>query len=108
MKNCRIRNIIVAVAVAASLAMPLAHAGAESPTAQIKATVDRVISVLSDPELKAADRQGKRQNLLRELIYERFDFEEMAKRSLGTEWRRRAPEEQKEFTLLFRDLIEKA
>jgi phospholipid transport system substrate-binding protein len=32
----------------------------------------------------------------------------MAKRSLGSEWRRRSPEEQKEFVKLFTDLLERA
>lgn len=32
----------------------------------------------------------------------------MAKRSLGSEWRRRSPEEQKEFVKLFTGLLEQA
>ena len=32
----------------------------------------------------------------------------MAKRSLGSEWRHRSPEEQKEFVKLFTDLLERA
>ena len=44
----------------------------------------------------------------KEVLYERFDFTEMAKRSLGSEWRRRSPEEQKEFVKLFTDLLERA
>jgi phospholipid transport system substrate-binding protein len=32
----------------------------------------------------------------------------MAKRSLGAQWRRRTPDEQRQFVILFRDLLEKA
>ena len=35
-------------------------------------------------------------------------FVEIAKRSLGSAWRRRSPEEQKEFVKLFTDLLERA
>ena len=36
-----------------------------------------------------------------------FDFEEMAKRSLGFHWRQLNPQQQKEFVALFTDLLEK-
>jgi phospholipid transport system substrate-binding protein len=36
-----------------------------------------------------------------------FDFEEIAKRSLGAYWRRLDPQRQKEFVTLFTDLLEK-
>jgi phospholipid transport system substrate-binding protein len=108
MKNYRIRKIILTVALATPLALAAANAVAESPTAQIKATVDQVITVLSDPKLKGVNRRSERQALLQELISARFDFQEMAKRSLGAQWRRRTPEEQRQFVFLFRDLLEKA
>ena len=41
------------------------------------------------------------------MIYQRFDFTEMARRSLGPEWRRRTAEEQKEFVALFTKLLER-
>ena len=41
-------------------------------------------------------------------MYSRFDFNEMAKRSLGTEWKKRSPEEKKEFVQLFTSLLENA
>lgn len=42
------------------------------------------------------------------VISSRFDFDEMAKVSLGTEWYRRTPQEQTEFVELFADFFEKA
>jgi phospholipid transport system substrate-binding protein len=38
----------------------------------------------------------------------RFDFQEMAKHSLGAEWYRRTPKEQTEFVKLFADFLKKA
>lgn len=102
------RKIILTVALAIPLALAATNAVADSPTAQIKATVDQVIIVLSDPKLQDVNRRVERQKLLRELIRARFDFQEMAKRSLGAHWGHRTPEEQGQFVALFRDLLEKA
>jgi len=40
-------------------------------------------------------------------VDERFDWEEMARRSLATHWANRTPEERKEFVRLFADLLER-
>jgi phospholipid transport system substrate-binding protein len=58
--------------------------------------------------VKGESKKNERRDKLKELIYQRFDFTEMAKRSLGSEWPRRSPEEQKEFVKLFTDLLERA
>jgi phospholipid transport system substrate-binding protein len=75
------------------------------PTDQIRATVDRVLAILKDPKLNSTDAKEARRAELRKAIFPRFDFEEMAKRSLGSEWRRRTPAEQKEFVRLFTELL---
>jgi phospholipid transport system substrate-binding protein len=72
------------------------------PTDQTKATVDKVISILQ----QSGPRKEERRRQLRETIFARFDFQEMAKRSLGPHWSRRTPEEQREFTKIFADLLE--
>jgi phospholipid transport system substrate-binding protein len=85
-------------------AVPDAHAG--EATQQIKETVDAVIGVLNNKELKKPGNKQKRRKQLREIVNKRFDFEEMAKRSLGLAWNKRTPEEKKEFVSLFSDLLE--
>ena len=75
---------------------------------QLKQTVEKIQSVLSDPSLKGEAKATARREKLKEAISERFDFEEMARRSLGAQWQKRTPEEQKEFAQLFRDLLEGA
>ena len=81
---------------------------ADSPTAEVKATVDQVINVLKDPRYQGQAQREERRRLLREIIFPRFDFQEMAKRSLGPEWNRRTAEEQRELVKLFTDFVEKA
>ena len=82
------------------------HAGA--PSDQMRGTIEKVLAVLKDPSLKAGAKKSERLDQLRQAIYPKFDFAEMAKRSLGAQWQRRSPEEQREFVKLFTDLLENA
>jgi phospholipid transport system substrate-binding protein len=83
-----------------------AHAGV--PTDQIKATVDKALVVLKDPRLKPAAKVKERRDQLKQILFARFDFTEMAKRALGANWRRRTPQEQEEFVHLFTEVLERA
>ena len=81
---------------------------AETPTDQIQAAVEKALAVLRDPELKTVEKKGERRSRLRKILYPRFDFAEMAKRSLGAHWRRRTPSERKEFIRIFSELLERS
>ncbi len=85
-----------------------ASAQAGVPTDQIKGTVDKAVLVLKDPSLKPAAKTKERREQLRQILFARFDFTEMAKRALGANWRRRTPQEQDEFVRLFTDILERA
>src|SRR5262245_22409613 len=82
------------------------NAFADGPTAQIKSTVDQVIQILTNSQLRGEGQKQERRKRLREAIFVRFDFQEMAQRSLGAHWQRRTPEEQAEFIRVFGDLLE--
>lgn len=90
-----------------SVAVPC-HSHAGAPTEQIRASVDRVLAILKNPQLKSPAKTNERREQLREVISSRFDFAEMARRSLGSQWRRLDPKEKEEFVLLFTDLLERA
>jgi phospholipid transport system substrate-binding protein len=77
-------------------------------TEQIRSTVDKAILVLKDPGLKPAAKIKERRDQLKQVLFARFDFTEMAKRALGANWRRRSPKEQEEFVQLFTELLERA
>jgi phospholipid transport system substrate-binding protein len=81
---------------------------AGEPTEQLRQSIDSLLGVLKSPELKGEGKAKERRQKLREIIYPRFDFTEMAKRALGSHWQRRNPEEQKEFVKLFTALLEEA
>ena len=78
------------------------------PTDQLRGTIDRILEILQDEDLKSDHKRQARRSLLRSAISTRFDFTEMAKRSLGAEWRRRTPQQQREFVELFTDLLQDA
>jgi phospholipid transport system substrate-binding protein len=78
------------------------------PADQVRQTADKVLLILQDPRLKAADKKKERRDQLRQVISARFDFNEMARRSLGQHWQRRSTEEQRQFVQLFTDLLERS
>jgi phospholipid transport system substrate-binding protein len=91
-----------------ALALGSGNALAGLPTDQIKSTVEKALVVLKDPRLKPPARLKERRDQLRQILFARFDFAEMAKRALGSNWRRRTPQEQEEFIRLFTDVLERA
>jgi len=91
-----------------AISMIAADAVAGLPTDQIKATVDKALVVLKDPRFKPPAKQQERRDQLKQIFFARFDFAEMAKRSLGPDWRRRTPQEQEDFVRLFTDVLERA
>jgi phospholipid transport system substrate-binding protein len=103
-------NLAVKACAIALLALLLCAASARAgmPTDQIKGTVDKAVSVLKDPSLKPPARTRERRDQLRQILFTRFDFAEMAKRALGPNWRRRTPQEQEEFVRLFTEILERA
>ena len=83
----------------------LAQAG--EPLQVVKTVGDGIIAILKDPKYKSPAKNKDRVERLKEIINPVFDFEEMARRTLGTHWRRRTPAEQQEFVKLFRAFLEK-
>lgn len=86
----------------------VSYANAGEPTQQVKQTVDKVLEILRNKELKRPEKTAERRSAIRKAVDERFDFEEMAKRSLALHWKDRTPIERKEFIPLYTDLLERA
>lgn len=73
-------------------------------TDEVKKTVDEVVRIISDKEMKKNDQ--KRRQTLKKSISTIFDYNEMAKRSLGKHWNQRSAAEKKQFAELFASLLE--
>ena len=78
------------------------------PTEQLRPFMDRIVSILTDPELKGDENCIQRREEVMKVASERFDFNEMSKRVLGKEWRTLNDEERKHFVALFKKLLEHA
>jgi phospholipid transport system substrate-binding protein len=98
--------VIRVSALAAGIAVASATAWAGPATDQVKGAVDRVLKLVTDPELKKPQNAEKRRGQIREVARQLFDFEEMSKRSMARHWAPLKPEQKKRFTELFSDLLE--
>lgn len=97
-------TIFTLLVLTAALIQPR-DGGAGVPTEQIGGTVDRVLTTLKDPALNSSGTTEARRSELSKAILPRFDFADMAKRSLGAEWRRRTPAEQRKIHQAVNDLF---
>ena len=97
-----------ALAFAAGLTMLAGVVEAGIPTDQLRSATDRVLKVVQDPELKQSGKEQERRKQIRAIADQIFDWEETGKRALARHWQGRNPAEQKEFSALFADLIERS
>ena len=106
MYKIKLRNPWLVIGISFALILGAGKAvQASSITDGLKATIDQVISVVTDPQYQN-DRQTRRAKM-KSLIFPKFNFLEMGKRSLGSKrWKERSPEERKIFIDLFGKLLE--
>jgi phospholipid transport system substrate-binding protein len=102
------KSAVCIVSALIGIAFFASGARAGAPTDQTRQTVDKVFAIIGDPALKPAAKQQERREKLRQVIFPRFDFTEMAKRSLGPHWNRISPQQQQEFVKVFTGLLENA
>jgi phospholipid transport system substrate-binding protein len=82
---------------------------ADEPTAQIRASTDKILALLGDPALKTDTRSSERRQLIRKELEQRVDWATVARSGLGRHWAKRTQAEKAEFTALFtRFLVETA
>ena len=75
------------------------------PTTVVRATLDTVFHILDDQQLKVPGQLSHRRRLLEEVIAERFDYEEMSKRTLAAHWKPLNPSERQDFVQLFKAFL---
>ncbi len=97
--------VMVLAWIAISLVWSSVAWGGGSPTKAVKETIDQVLSVLRDEALKDPTRAAERREKLEAIIAQRFDYEEMAKRTLAAYWKKVSAEKQKEFVGLFQKFL---
>ena len=78
---------------------------ATSPTQTIKETTDALLAVLGNSQLSPIEKTAARRDRLRDIIAMRFDYDEMARRTLAKHWMDRSSQERREFTALLSILL---
>lgn len=106
MYKIKLRNPWLVIGISFALILGAGKAvQASGITDGLKATIDQVISVVTDPQYQD-DRQTRRAKM-KGIIFPKFNFLEMGKRSLGSKrWKERSPEERKIFIDVFGKLLE--
>jgi phospholipid transport system substrate-binding protein len=98
------RLLIVLLTFIFLIALPL-NLYAATATDAVKGGVDAILTKLRDPAFKQKSKQEQIEGI-RETINDIFDWTELSKRTLGKNWKKFSPEQQKEFTDLFSTLLE--
>ena len=98
-------GICAAIAVTTVLFTTGVLQAAASPTSAVKRTIDEVLRILNDQDMQRPARLTERRKLLEKVIGARFDYREMAKRTLPMRWKTLTEAEQKEFVDLFQSFL---
>jgi phospholipid transport system substrate-binding protein len=114
MARLRLKTGIVALAAlisfaaaavpAAAQAMAQASNAPKDATASVKSVIDQSIIVFKDKQIAPAAREQK----LRAIAEDHFDFQEMARSAIGYHWKTLTPAQKSEFVPLFTTFIEDA
>lgn len=100
------KNILIIFMVSCLAFMAPTMATASIVTDEVKSTVDQVVKIVSDKEMKKPQNEQKRRAALKQAIGRIFDYGEMAKRSMGLHWKTLSAAQQKDFVGLFSTLLE--
>ena len=76
-------------------------ARAESPQEEVKATTDKVLHLLQEPQVQGDSKKGERRQLVRGAMENQFAWEQSARFCLGRHWLKRTPAEKAEFVKIF-------
>jgi phospholipid transport system substrate-binding protein len=100
-----LRAIRFAVAACLLVSLGGSPVFASTPKETLKASVDAIVAILQDPELRKPAKVVERRKAIHAIVVANFDFHEIGKRALARHWQDRTPEEREEFVVLFSDLL---
>ena len=99
------RKQIISVIFALMVGIPCSASGIE-PLETLKVPVDQVLGILNDPQYQDAAHNDAQREEIWETIRQVFDFPVMAKLALARNWKKFTPQQRKEFSGLFSELLE--
>jgi phospholipid transport system substrate-binding protein len=98
-------TFIMAMLIAMSFSRP---ALAADPQARVREILEAVSTVMHDPQLQGSEKEGERKQRVRQIIFDTFDFDEMARMALGSHWAGLTSAQRTEFVGLFGDVFERS
>jgi phospholipid transport system substrate-binding protein len=96
-------RVMILVLGALGVTVGSGHAGA--PTEAMKTTIDEVLRIVGEKDLKQPTKSEERRQQLEQAVGARFDYQEMSRRALGAPWNRLTDQEKQEFVSLFRTVL---
>lgn len=78
---------------------------ASGPLAVIRSGTDRALDILRSAHSGTGPKISERRGEILIIVDEYFNFREMAKRALGAPWKDQPQEKQREFVVLFKELL---
>ncbi len=97
-------RLIFVLAVCLLVQSSLSHAG--QATDKVRAILEQVMAIQTDPQFKASQFREKRRAAIHDVIAQNFHFESMAKRALGDRWEKLEAAQRQEFKSLFQALFQ--
>lgn len=88
-----------------TVGLTAAHGYAGPPTDAMKTTIDEVLHIIHEKELKQPAKSEERRKQLEKTVGARFDYQEMSRRALGAPWNTLTDQQKQEFVSLFQTLL---
>ncbi len=105
----RYTGVFVVSCITFLLCTTVSSLALQSPTDDLKPTLDTLVEHLQDPALKGDAKKDERRKIIMTTVKKGFDFREMSKRVLGKKtWKIISDSERDYFTKLITDLLENA
>ncbi len=96
---------LISIVVLLALSGLAALAGA--PTAQIRVTTDKLLSVLKDEALAKEEKLEVKRDKMTEIISDHFDWKLISRGCLGRHWRKLSEKERQSFETKFKGLLQR-
>jgi phospholipid transport system substrate-binding protein len=99
-KHIRLSAILLAIVLL--LPFEVLASGAKDT---LKVQINKMLARMKEPSFKQLTRDAKIVEI-QQIINEVFDFDELSRRTLGRDWKKFSPEQQKEFVGLFEQILQ--
>lgn len=102
------RRLVAGIMLIGLLVSPAVGVGQGKPMDRVRDTLEGALKILNNPALQGPEKKATRRQEIRKLIAARFNYPEMAARSLDAHWAKLAEGQRREFIDLFGELFERS